>query len=521
MKRIYFTLSILIIGTAVMAYLYFSNLNTENNSNDHPLNIVSKNSGIVFTFENDKSFFEILNGQRILGQLLGAKKTKTLIALQQNLSINKPINQLVDGENIYIGFLPGKNNQVDFIISTQAKFEIDQNRLIQLGNNKEFKIEKNGAYSKLTFPDSSFCYLITDKKTMIVSNSPDALVNLIDNHTKNDFAAYIKQNNRFGKNTLANIYIDYNKIPKLLKSILNSNINGELNIFNRQNTYASFNYNFSSEKLLLNGYTDIQDKNNYYRLYLDQKEQKIFIDQAFPEQTANYTIFAITDKEKWNSAFKNWQQDHKEAEKIAKTLKELNEKYRIDIYQTFPKYFNKQLATFQLSSGEKFGLLALENGDKLGQLLLDLSTEYEPEIRIFKEADLLYYFFGEPFKKFERPFYTIIDNYFVIANNASSIKVFLNSYRNNKLLVNNAVYMQFKDQISSSATLSIYVNHKNSNDIFGRNLRAAYYKQYKSEDGLKSYNAFGYQLSSDNGRFLSNILLLKQQKEIKLDSLTN
>jgi len=133
----------------------------------------------------------------------------------------------------------------------------------------------------------------------------------------------------------------------------------------------------------------------------------------------------------------------------------------------------------------------------------------------------LYYFFGEPFKKFARPFYTIIDNYFVIANNASSIQVFLNSYRNNKLLVNNVAYMQFKDQISSSATLSIYVNHKNSNDIFGRNLRAPYYKQYKSEDGLKLYNAFGYQLSSDNGRFLSNVLILKQQKEMKLDSLTN
>src|SRR5690606_37687143 len=137
--------------------------------------------------------------------------------------------------------------------------------------------------------------------------------------------------------------------------------------------------------------------------------------------------------------------------------------------------------------------------------------------RIFKETNLLYNFFGEPFKKFERPFYTIIDNHFVVANYASTIQVFLNSYKNNQLLISTDSYIHYKDQTSNTATIAFYINHKNSNDIFGRNLKMPYYKQYKSKTGVKDYNAFGYQLSADNGKFMSNILLLKNQTKISLD----
>ena len=130
-------------------------------------------------------------------------------------------------------------------------------------------------------------------------------------------------------------------------------------------------------------------------------------------------------------------------------------------------------------------------------------------------------FFGEPFKKFERPFYTIIDNHFVVSNYASTIQVFLNSYKNNHLLANTDDYIHFKDQTSSTATIVFYINNKNSNDIFGRNLKPAYYKQYKSAKGVKDYNSFGYQLSADNGKFMSNIVLLKKQTKVELDSLNS
>ena len=42
----------------------------------------------------------------------------------------------------------------------------------------------------------------------------------------------------------------------------------------------------------------------------------------------------------------------------------------------FPQYFNNEMMTFQIKSTETFGAINLSNGDKLRQLLLDVSSEY-------------------------------------------------------------------------------------------------------------------------------------------------
>ena len=254
---------------------------------------------------------------------------------------------------------------------------------------------------------------------------------------------------------------------------------------------------------------------------MNQPQQEITIDQLLPDNTANYTVFTVNDYEHWYKELTTWHQEKNKDKRIEKQFAALNEKYRIDINETFPKYFQKQFALFQLNSGEKLGIIKLKNGDKLAQLLLDLSQEYSAEIRVFSDPSLLYDFFGEPFKKFERPFYIIIDNHLVVANNASSLQVFLNRYRNNELLNNTSDYIYLKDQISNLATICIYINQKNSNTIFGRNLKPPYYKQFKSKNGFKAYNAFAYQLSAENGKFMSNILLLKNQKPTIIDSLQN
>lgn len=509
MRKIYITLVLLILGIAGMAYLYFSNLMKDSNSNDHALYTVVNSAPIIFTFENDKGFYDILSKQDVTTQLLGAEKSKLLQTLKTAVVNNSNINGLIEGKKVIMGFLPGQNNAVDFVLAVQLP-TADLNE----SNLKSVKadIKKESNYYELKFADTATCYLSFKNNAIFVSNSKEGIAQInTSKSVANSFADYIKNNSRFAKNTLANVYINYKQLPVLLKNVLNSTLTGELSLFNQQDTFAALSYNFGSDKLLLNGYTQVNSNKNFFKLFADQKEQKVSIDQCFPEQTANYTLFTIEDYGKWSNALKNLQTESKEIDKINKQHQEINDRYRIKIEQSFPVYFNKQLAVLQLKSGEKIGVIDIKNGDKLAQLLLDLSSEYAPEIRIFKEPRLLANFFGAPFEKFERPFFTITDNHFVFANYASTIQVFLNSYRNNKLLVATEAYTYYKDQISSSATIAFYINRANSIDIFSRNLRAPYYKQYQSKNGVKDYNAFGYQLSADNGKFLSNMLLLKNQ----------
>ncbi|WP_316767856.1 hypothetical protein [Pedobacter frigiditerrae] len=521
MRKIYITLGVLLLGVIAMAYLYFSNLNTEANANNISLNAVAKEASLIFSFDNDKSFYEILSGQDLLQNVLGEKKSKNLKSLRENLLEHNEVFNQLEGQKIYIGILPGVDNTIDFLISTQLNANADPLKILDNLRSSKIQVEKIKDTYKLNFIDSSSCFIGIKDKLVLISNSASTIEdNFTNQTTEKGFVDYVKANSRFNKNTLANLYINFNNTPLLLKNLLNSSLTGELHIFSQQNTYAALSYNFSKEKLLFNGNTDIND-DNYFKLFSKIPEQKTNINVILPTKTANYTIYALNDYNSWRKQLIELQADRKETEKLNKNIAIINQTYRLDLEQIFIKHCNRQFVSFQLNTGEKFGAIALNDGEKLNQLLLDLSAEYATDIRIFKDANIPYIFFGDPFKKFERPFYTIIDNYLIMANNASSINSFLNSYRNGDLLINNEDYRSLTDQLSTSATISFYVNNKNSNDIFGRNLKRPYYKQYQSNAGFKAFDAFSYQLSGGNGRFLSNVLLYKRAEKVILPDTLN
>lgn len=520
MRKIYITLGVLLLGVIAMAYLYFSNLNTEANANNISLNAVAKKASIIFSFDNDKSFYEILSGQDLLQNILGEKKSKDLKSLRENLIEHQEIFNQLEGQKIYIGILPGLENTVDFLISTQLKANADPIKVLENLKYSKIQVNKLKDIYKLSFTDSTNCFVGIKDRLVLISNSASNVENNLTNQKiEKGFVDYIKANSRFNKNTLANLYINFNNTPLLLKHLLNSSLTGELHIFSQQNTYAALSYNFSKEKLLFNGNTDVNN-DNYFKIFSKIPEQKTNINVILPKKTANYTIYAVNDYKEWHKKLIDLQTSRNETEKLNKNIASINQTYRLDLAQIFTTYCNRQFVSFQLNTGEKFGAIALTDGEKLNQLLLDLSAEYATDIRIFKEANIPYIFFGDPFKKFERPFYTIIDNYLVMANTASSVNSFLNSYRNGNLLINDEDYRGLTDQLSTASTISFYINNKNSNDIFGRNLKRSYYKQYQAKNGFKNYDAFSYQLSGGSGRFLSNILLYKRvEKVIEPDTL--
>lgn len=512
--KIIITIGVLLIAMITMAYLYFSNLNKSTGANDLSLNTVSANAGLVFSFEHDKSFYEILDGQNLFLNILGKTKSEQLTSIKAQLIEQPEFADFLEGQKIYIGFLAGASNQIDYLICTQLKHSLNLQQFLTHYLSKSIKTTQLKDMVKLSFLDSTEVYLGLKNKLVVLSGSSDQVKKAMNVELPkvSNFANYIKANTGYTKNSLANLYLNFDNLPLLLKNILNSPLTGELNVFNEKGAYAALNYNFSSEKLLFNGTTTLGELNGYYKLFDNLTDQKTVINNILPERTANYTIYAVSNYKNWSVNLSDWLSIQKEMTQIVKNEERISKKYGLDLKQIFPTYFKNQFVTFQLASGEKFGGIALSNGEKVGQLLLDLSSEYAPDIKIFRESGIPYTYFGEPFKKFEKPYYTIIDNYLVMANNASSIQVFLNSYRNNNLLVNDIDYQHFNDQLSA-ATLSFYINNKNSNGIFGRNLKAPYYKQYQANDGLGTFQAFSYQLTGDKGKFLSNLLLYKKKEK--------
>jgi hypothetical protein len=521
MKKIVILTSALFLGVAFMAYFYFSKLGTDNDAKDLALQSATNNAALVFSFKNDKGFYDIIEGQQLLQQVLGEEKMNLLKQLKTSIIDDNILNRYLKDQQIYISVLPDSNKTLNFLITLQIQQDNDLKKFYEQLKLKKAITENSKELYMVKINDSLSIYLGIHNQVLTVSTSLKLINDANVRLTENPFTEYIKENNRQIKNVLAHVYINFNQAPLLLKNIIAGNINGEIGIFNKQNSFAVLNYNFSKEKILFSGNTELKDQQNYLKLFENTAAQNTSIQNILPDNTANYALYAYDDYGKWLKKLNSWQAQTNGVSKANAVIKNINDEYRIDLNAIFPAYTKNQFILFQLSTTEKLGAISLTNGEKLKQLLLDVSADYNEDIKLFKSSDILYCYFGEPFKKFGRPYYTIVDNNLVVANNASTVQSFLNDYKHNRLLIQTPQYLDAVNQISTTSNVCYYINTKNSADIFRNNIQLPFYKHLRADSGLKSFDTFYYQMSADKNKFITNLLLNKYLKPEIPDSLSN
>ncbi|PWS30124.1 hypothetical protein [Pedobacter paludis] len=521
MKRIIILLTGLVIGVAAMTYVYFSKLNNENDAKDLALQSATNNAALLFSFQNDKSFYQIIEGQSLIQQVLGAEKTTLLKQLKEIIISDNTLNSFIKDQEVYISVLPDSDKTLNFLITLQVQPDKSIKDFYSQIKSKSTVVANLKDVYSVKLNDSLSVFVGMDGQVLTASTSLKLIKDASIRLEENPFTEYIKENNLLNKNVLAHIYINFNQAPLLLKNIIAGNINGEISLFNKQNSYAALNYNFSKEKILFNGYTELKAEDNYLKIFENTPTQNISINNILPDNTANYVLYAFDDYKNWIKKLNIWQERKKEDLNAKKIIGNVKSNYRVDLNNIFPVYSKNQFIIFQLSTTEKLAAIALSDGEKVKQLLLDVSADYSEEIRLFKSSDILFSYYGEPFNKFGRPYYTIIDNNLVVANNASTIQSFLNNYRNNRLLIQNPAYQDALNQISSTSNVSYYIGTKNSSEIFRNNILLPYYKHLRADSGLKSFDTFYYQMSADKGKFITNLLLNKYLKPEIPDSLSN
>jgi len=520
MKKIIVLVIALLVGITAMAYLYFSKLGLEKNAKDLALQSATNNAAIVFSFQNDKGFYEIIKAQNLIQQVLGNEKIEILKLLKQTIVNDNALNKYIHNQQIYISILPDSNKNLNFLVTVQLKEDEDLTKF-----HNVIKAKKNISVLKANLflfklDDSTATYANIQDRVITLSTSLKLINDAAVRLKENPFTEYIKTQNSITKSALAQVYINFNQVPRILKNILNGKINGEIAVLNDQNSFASLTYNFSKERIFLSGNTELKSEDNYLKLFEKGVAQSISIQNVLPENTANYVIYAFDDYQKWLKEFRKLQARTKQLDKAELTIKTIKTEYRTDLNTIFPAFTKNQFATFQLNTAEKLGAIQLINGEKVKQLLFDVSTAYNDDIKIFKSSNILEGYFGEAFKNFSRPYYVVIDNYLIVANNASTLVSFLSNYKNNRLLVQSAAYTDAMNQISSTLNVSFYINLTKSQNILNNHLYSDYYKNLRADSGLKSFDTFCYQMVADKNKFITNVLLNKYLEEKIPDSLS-
>jgi hypothetical protein len=501
-----------------MAYLYFSRLNVQSSVDYTSLYAASTNSALVFSLENDKNIHNILNDQVLFKNLLGEDKFSQLKLLKQHLIDQPAINAYIDKQNLYFSFLPGKNNDINFLIATQLVDKRQATALIGTLRTAGISVDSADQLLKIKLKDESEYYLGIEKQLLLISDAAEPVMKAVaglKDRSNHDFVEYIRANKRMSTNTLACLHINFNHFPALLKNITPNKLINELAVFNNQDAFATLTYNFSKEKLLFNGSTFISDSKSYYNLFTKSAPIPININEILPQHSANYVIYAMDNYSEWKKGLDEWFKSNKENKKIDQLIETVAAKYRLNLHNVFPLYFKNQLITFQLSNGDRLGAINVRSDIKINQLLLDVSDDYSPGIRIFKEPGILYAFFGKPVENFKKPYYTLIDNHLIFSNSSTALRSFINNYQQDSQLINTPAYANMSAQLPGSANICFYVNNENSERLFRGDIYLPFYRHIRDEQGLKNFNSMIYQLTADKDKFQTNLLL-----NLQLDSLS-
>ncbi|NEU09508.1 hypothetical protein GZH53_14375 [Flavihumibacter sp. R14] len=513
MNKIILTTVFLTVAVFTVAYLYFSNISAGNRNNDKALSVIPNDASIIFEFKNDQSIYELFSDYTVFDAVIGKQKQDEIKALKSFLFSFGPFIQATQGKSIYLSFHPLADS-VSFLWTMPLPENIDSREVSEILTKNKTIIFREGTGAGPVYSET---YIPSVKKTFyfqagqgvlsgsfskpLLQNSMDTKGPKIDEEMANEIMKANQQN----QNTPATIFINFRNSVPFLAKFLKGKPDGSFSLLNNFNAIATLNMNFKSDALMFNGITTTDTiKQNYINLFLHQKAVKNPIKRILPDNTSNFISYGISDYEAFHNDLKKLLKLRNELEQLTAFMISIREESGINTDRDIKKYWDQEFMTFQLSTQEKFGAIHLTNGRQLQFFMEPISTEYSEGIRHIEYPGIFYYYFGDAFKQFNKPFYAIIENHMILSNSPGSLRRYVDRYSQN-LLVSDERFMDFDQYVADRSNISIFVHNKNSQSNYTSNLKSAYAKNLNSSTkGQKDFYGFSYQWTSESDHFFTN-----------------
>jgi len=514
MKKIIGITTILVLTVISLAYLYFSSLNIKSRNNDRVLSEIPADASLVFQYPNDKSLYDIFKEYTVFDTIIGSYHKQELAWLKKLLISKKELADITDGQKVFLSFHPSKTDSVHFLWSIQLKQSLTinelQNTLSQLSDIKLNMKEKSGNaileinYSELNRP----FFLGIDNGIARGSFSVDLLSQSIDKKTEKISKAFIKEiNNGLNKNAnaLAQLFINYNRVG-FLKPFFKGKLSDNMELFESFTGYSSLELNYKTDVMMFNGISRISlAKDRYIPIFLHQKPVKNTIKLIMPYNTASSITYGISDYPMFKKDLDQVFEARNELDTLKKQIKTITAETGINPERDMVKLWAKELSTLHLSTSESLAILKVSDGSKLQFLLDPMSSFYSPTVRRMNYNNLFYFYFGDPMKKYSKPFFTITDNLLILSNSPSSIQRFLNDYNSGRLIYKTKAYIQFDQLVADQSNISFVVYLNNARNLLRNSIKSNYSQIFRSNNyGIKDLYALSYQLTSNNEYFFTN-----------------
>lgn len=515
MKKTIIITILLFIAVIVATIYLFGDFNKNNKQDSKALQYLPENTLAITSFANNEAVDTIFKDYELFKAVLGQGNFSNLEQLKAELLQNEQLTPFVAGQQILLSFHQEKD-QITALYSVQVGQSLDNNTLEklmgQVGNN--YKVQPFDTLGQRFFGlnkgvKDSTLYCAYAHEIIFASYSKQVLAQIFDKNVKKinnkQIEFFVNHNN---KNTPLSLYFFNEQSAQIARILMKSKFGTYLNLIDSLKGQTSWNMNFKQDALIFKGETDLTgSKNSYLQLFANQTAQVQALGNYLPKNAASYIDFSISDAASFHAGLKDLLIQQKEYERIRKSIKNFEEDSKVSFDSVITPLFNDEFALAELDNQDVLGLISLSDSSLFANNFKKFSSDVGDSIYQFKYSQLLYASFGEPFKSFTRPYFTIVDNIMVVASRTGILRDYRESFREKQFLSGTAIFKNHAAIQNSRSNVTFYLEPKAAKSNILDNLKSDYAKNFKDEEqfGFQNFYSWSYQLSGNQGTFASSL----------------
>jgi len=339
-----------------------------------------------------------------------------------------------------------------------------------------------------------------------------------------------------GRNVEGNIYLDYKTIPGFVSHLFNDRYQKEVAEFVHFADWSEMDLNIRHDALLLNGFTHSSAvSDEFLNIVLKHQPQRLDIEAIIPENISAFLALGLDDFPGYKKAYMEHLEIHGHGRAYLRELRSLNEKYKMDLDKLLLPVFDRQVALV-LTDIRNFGwdenayvvchtksqslaaeklkewltIVCEHDGISLSSLIVQ--QQVMGDVRFtFYQLPVPYLpmkLFGKMFEGINSKYCTFFDNYLIFGNSVQSLSKYIHANQIGNNLSSDLEYHQFSEYLASRSNLYFYLNFPGSTRLMERYLRPDLVtKILEEKDHLFKFQAFAYQITSENDLAYNNIIL--------------
>jgi hypothetical protein len=264
-------------------------------------------------------------------------------------------------------------------------------------------------------------------------------------------------------------------------------------------------------------------------LFKRQKPQQLDVLRIVPTNTAVLSVLSFSNYASFHKEFLSYQDRIKRKINGNEVLKELNSKYQVNIQKSIIEHIGSEMAVGiaelaqQEFSNKCFAIVkttsiedAIAGIKEVEEAINKVNNQKKVEEKyheyiigkILLEANFFDAVFGSLFSAIDKPYYTVIGRYIVLANSLEQLKEIVDRFEQERTLAKDSNFKQFADNLSDESNVFVYSNIARSPELYTRYLNQTFSETVvQHTDLLRKFEAVAFQFISGNDMFFTNFSL--------------